>query len=270
MKKIVYSLIGLIISSTVIAQEAADKKVQAGIILGTGANFQTLNTKLIKNGGATTNLMVGAIVNIGFNNNIGFSTGAEFSFDNSKYKFDTPTYYEFKDLGIYRKNEEEDNKSTFQVTERKQKAIYLTLPTMVVFRTNYIGYFRIFGKMGLQNSFLLSAKSNDQGNLFAFDPSTQQTTITEAENTNMKLNSGNEMLFYRGSVGLSFGAEWNFIGSTCLALEAGYFYGFTPLYYNNKKEDKRTLYNINTNLNKEYFNNAAHQSQLLFKVSILF
>ena len=84
----------------------------------------------------------------------------------------------------------------------------------------------------------------------------------------MKLQTGNDMLFYRGSVGLSAGAEWNFIGSTCMALEVGYYYGFTPLYYN-PKEDKRTLYTIE-NTQRTYINNAAHQSQLLFKLSILF
>jgi hypothetical protein len=270
MKKIIYSFVIALTASALIAQEAADKKVQAGIVLGTGANFTTMNTKTVGNGGSTANLMIGANVNIGFNNNIGLSTGAEFDFDNVKYKFSNPTFYEFEDLKILRKSEESNAKSLYQITERKQQAIYLTIPTMVIFRTNYIGYFRYFGKIGLRNSFLLSARSNDKGNLFGIDPNNQTITTTPSDNTNMKLNSGNDMLFYRGSVGLSGGAEWNFVGSTCLSLEVGYFYGFTPLYYNNKKEDKRTLYNLTSNLDKSYFNNAAHQSQLLFKISILF
>lgn len=270
MKKHIYSFILSLISLSVFAQEAADRKVQAGIVLGTGANFTTMNTKAVENGGATANLMIGSNVNIGFNNNIGFSTGVEFDFDNTKFKFSTPTYYEFDDLKILRKGEESTNSSQYLITDRKQQAIYLTIPTMVVFRTNYIGYFRYFGKIGLRNSFLLSSKSNDKGVIFTYNPDTQMLHEKLADNSNMKLNKGNEMLFYRGSVGLSAGAEWNFVGSTCLALEVGYFYGFTPLFYNNKKEDKRTLYTFNSSLDKNYFNNAAHQSQLLFKISILF
>lgn len=255
----------------VIAQDAADKKVQAGLVLGTGVNLQNSNTKAFDAKAAAANMMVGATVNIGFNNNIGLATGVEFDFDNSKFKPTAPTYYRFDDVKILRANEDSDNAKFYQLEERKQEAIYLTIPAMMIFRTNYIGYFRYYGKFGLRNSFLLTAKSNDKGSLLLED-----LTLEEADNKNMKLNKGNDMLFYRGSVGLSAGAEWNFVGSTCLALEVGYFYGFTPLFYN-PKEDKRTLYNIeqkNENgsiqLDTKYINNLAHQSQLLFKISVLF
>jgi hypothetical protein len=52
---------------------------------------------------------------------------------------------------------------------------------------------------------------------------------TAKENTNMK--SFGENFFYRGSVGFSAGAEWNFIGSTSLVPELGFYYGLTPLHF---------------------------------------
>jgi hypothetical protein len=265
MKKIVYSFLLCGFVFGVYAQDAADRKVQAGLVFGTGVNFQKMNTRNFEKEGVTANMMVGAIVNIGFTNSIGLSLGAEFDFDNMKYTPKSPTYYDFNDTKILRSSESTVTSKTYSLAERKQQAIYLTVPTMLLFRTNYIGYFRYFGKFGLRSSFLLSAKSNDKG--FTIDP-LSVPPIVEEDNPNMKLESGNDMVFYRGSVGLSAGAEWNFISSTCIALEVGYYYGFTPLYYN-PKEDKRTLYQINDG-KRDYINNAVNQSQLLFKISILF
>lgn len=262
MKKIVFTTLFLALLSTAFSQEADGKKVQAGLIFGSGMNFQNMKTKQIKADGLGADLSVGAVVNIGFNNNVGFSTGLEFDFDNSNYTFADTTLYAYKDSKILRQSEKGDASGIFDVKSRKQRGIYLTVPTMLIFRTNYIGYFRYFGKFGLRNSFLIGSKVNDEGS--NFDLTTLAYTAN-AKNENMKLNSGTDMLFYRGSVGLAAGAEWNFVGSTCLALEIGYYYGVTPLYYNTKS-DKRTLYKANS----EYINNAASQSQLLFKLSVLF
>lgn len=270
MKKIVYSLFAISLTIGVFAQEAADRKVQAGLVFGTGVNFQKSNTKNFKVDGATANLSVGAVINIGFNNNIGLSTGLEFDFDNLKYTPNVPMFYDYNDTKIFRNKEDKPTThSIFKLEKRKQQTIGLTVPTMLIFRTNYMGYFRYFGKFGLRNNFLLSSKSNDIGT--AIDPLVLPLVQEQAENTGMKLNSGNDMVFYKGSVGLAGGAEWNFAGATCLALEVGFYYGFTPLYYN-PKDDKRVFYtpNSSSTSGRDYLNNAAHQSQLLFKLSILF
>lgn len=264
MKKLIYTSLIALFSFATFAQDAANKKVQAGLVFGTGVNFTKVNTRNFDVKGVTPNLSVGAMVNIGFTNNIGLSTGIEFDFDNAKYTSDS-VYYDFNDTKIFRANEKsvENNASVYKMTERNQSAIYLTIPTMVVFRTNYIGYFRYYGKIGLRNSFLLTSKSNDIGT----DPfGLPGNTV---ENKGMKLNKGNDMLFYRGSVGLAAGAEWNFIGSTCMALEIGYYYGFTPLFYNTKA-DKRIFYKATGFASREYVNNIANQSQLLIRLSFLF
>jgi hypothetical protein len=76
------------------------------------------------------------------------------------------------------------------------------------------------------------------------------------------------MFFYKGSIGLSAGAEWKFLETTSLVAEVGYFYGITPLHLE-RKEANRTLYTLD-NGTRTYFSNKANQNQLLFKVSILF
>jgi hypothetical protein len=83
------------------------------------------------------------------------------------------------------------------------------------------------------------------------------------------MRASGETLIYHGSVGMTAGAEWNFVGSTSLVAEAGYFYGLTPLFLN-RNDDNKSLYFINNQLKAEYFSNNANLSQILLKISILF
>jgi hypothetical protein len=269
MKKIFLSVLALSISIASIAQDAADKKIQAGLVTGFGLNFQKMGTKLMSPNGAGNDLTIGANVNFSFTETIGLCTGAEFDFSTVKYKSNTttPTYYHYNDSEIIQKEDIAASNSVFEMASRKQKAVYLTIPTMLVFRTNFIGYFRYFGKFGLRNSFLLSSKSNDTG----YDYSAGYPGIgTSGDNLNMK--APGDMFFFKSAVGLAGGAEWNFSGSTCLMAEIGYYYGITPLHVTNK-EDKMTLYTSGVNNGTggdAYYANKATQSQVMLKVSILF
>lgn len=270
MKKILLTVVGFGFALGLHAQDAADRKVQAGLVIGSGMNFQKMGTKNLATNGIGANMMIGANVTFNFSQTLALCTGVEFDFSSMKYKSNiaAPIYYRFNDTEILRKGESNNSDQLFLLSERKQKATYITIPTMMLFRTNFIGYFRYFGKFGLRNSFLGSSKSNDTGSTLAGQVETGAQTA--ATNDNMKRKS--EMFFYKGSVGLAGGAEWNFSGSTCLVAELGFYYGFTPLYYS-PKEDKMHLYTsgLNNGLGaNKYFSNAASQSQLQLKVSILF
>jgi hypothetical protein len=259
MKKIVVGIVMLGLVFQTSAQEAADKKVQAGLVFGYGMAFQKMETKYLKTNGIGSDLTIGANMNYGFNENIGLNIGLEFDFETLKYKAgDKSLFYAYNDSEIIPFDSNDGADNLFQLLERKQKPIYLTIPTMVLFRTKFIGYFRYFGKFGLKTSFLLGNKINDEG-LIHFSP----TPFDVVENKNM--TAKNEMFFMKSSVGLAGGAEWNFIGSTCLAAEIGYYYGFVPLYYNKKSEDRYLVTPSDGNIN-----NNAKQSQLMFKLSILF
>ena len=110
------------------------------------------------------------------------------------------------------------------MSTRVQKGTYLTIPTMLLFRTNFIGYFRYFGKFGLRNSFLLTNKINDTGVNYDVDVPGNPVEI-QGDNVNMKAKG--DMFFFKSAVGLAGGAEWNFSGSTSLVAELGFYYGFT-------------------------------------------
>jgi hypothetical protein len=271
MKKLVLSYALISISTSLFAQEAADKKVQAGLVLGAGINFQKMETKLMDKNGAGNDLTIGANVNFSLTETIGLNTGIEFDFETIKYKAgaNNPVYYRYNDATIEAKEEGTANQM-YLLSSRKQKATYITIPVMMIFRTNFIGYFRYFGKFGLRNSFLLSNKINDEGFNYPNDvnPVIESGSIVAGSNENM--SAKNEMLFFKSAVGLSGGAEWNFTGSTSLVGEIGYYYGITPLHVN-RKEEKSYLYTTDEfGANPQYFNNSAKQGQLMLKVSILF
>lgn len=273
MKKLLSLTVAICFSTFIFAQDAAEKKVQAGLVTGFGMNFQKMGTKLIETNGVGNDLTIGANVIFSFSETIGLCTGVEFDFETLKYKSSaTDVYYRYSDATILPMSDGEVGNEMFELETRKQKAVYLTLPTMMMFKTKFIGYFRYFGKFGLRNSFLLSSKINDIGTNFNFDdnPVAESFAGETQAGTNDNMTAKGEMFFFKSAVGLSGGAEWNFTGSTCLMAELGYYYGFTPL-HGDRKTEKSYLYTTNaTGDVPEYFSNQATQGQLMFKVSILF
>ena len=65
MKKIIHSILIFSISVSVFAQDAADKKVQAGLVFGSGLAIQKMGTKRISADGIGNDLTIGA--NLVFN-----------------------------------------------------------------------------------------------------------------------------------------------------------------------------------------------------------
>lgn len=260
------------LSSSAMAQEAADKKYQAGLVAGFGINFQEMGTTRMESMGAGTDFTLGANVNIGLTETIAFTTGAEFDFERLRFRNGAnPVYYHYSDKQIIQRGDvaSTNNAQLFQLIERRQSAVYLTVPTMMMFRTKFIGYFRYFGKFGLRNSILLSSNSDDTG--VDFDPE-NITTGAQTPVTLENMEAPGEMVFFKSAVGGAGGAEWNFVGSTSLVAELGFYYGFTPLFFD-RDENKTTLYTSGLNNgqgNDNPFSNQARQSQLMLKVSILF
>jgi len=277
MKKIVLGLAFLGFIGGVQAQEAADKKVQAGLIVGAGMNFAKMATKKIASAGAGADWTIGANLNYTFNETVGITTGVEFDFSTLKYDAVDNVYYRYNDNTILTQDEATEAEGTFLMTSRSQKPIYLTIPVMALFRTNFIGYFRYFGKFGLRSSFLLANTVTDEGTAYVNGSGLDDPFInpnaggTSTTNENMT-HSKNDLDFFKSSVGIAGGAEWNFTGSTCLVAELGYYYGFTDI-HRSRKDENTSLATSNAggvDDTPSFFNNAVKQSQLMFKVSILF
>jgi hypothetical protein len=238
------------------AQGTETKRLQAGMTGNFGLNFQKMGSKKMDVDGVGSDLSVGVILHTSFKNssNLGLATGLEFDFETLNYKAgDSAVFYRYTDNKIL--GQDDAGGTAFQLSERQMKPIYLSIPLMLLFRTDPIGDFKYFGKFGIRNSFLLSQKINDQG--------VDVGSSTVIENTSMK--SFGETFFYKGSIGFSAGAEWNFVGSTTLVPEISFFYGLTPMHY--RFSDKNySLYDGSGT----YFYTKSKQNQLMLKISILF
>ncbi len=238
------------------AQSVSAKKIQAGMTGNFGLNFQNMGSNKMLSNGVGTDLSVGVIIHTSFKNstNLGLATGLEFDFETLNYKAGADSvFYRYTDNQILGKDEA--GGTSYQLSERQMKPVYVTIPLMLLFRTEPIGDWRYFGKFGLRNSFLVSQKINDMG----------VDVVSGLEKENVSMKSFGETFFYKGSIGFSAGAEWNFVGTTTLVPEIGFFYGLTPMHYRFSK-DNYTLYDNSGT----YFYTKSKQNQLLLKISILF
>lgn len=307
MKKIILTLIGAGLYATSFAQDMPEKKVQAGIVFGTGMNFQKVGTKKLESAGVGGIFTIGANANIRLGDNIGLCTGLEFDFSSWRYNTVDPTYYRYDDTKILaydqstnatnyntddnlgasgvasytaKLNTVDTTETIYHLDQRKHKMIYGTIPLMFTFKTNSFGAFRYFGKFGLRTGFALSSKINDKGDIVSMSKSDEMSDANLAykneENLNMKAK--NEVFFIKSAVGIAAGTEWKFTSSTTLVAEIGFYYGITPLHVtlNADKPDNNHLYN-NMDIDGDkvsetnsYFAAKATQNQLMLKVGILF
>jgi hypothetical protein len=270
MKKILLLIAGISFGLNTMAQDAEGKEVQAGLVFGSSILMQNVSSDYFQKGGLSSDLSIGMNVNFSMTETIAFCTGLEFDFETLKYQArNNNLYYVYEGKNIIPQSDVDllgGQQSVYQLDSRVQKATYLTIPTMLQFRTNFIGYFRYFGKFGLRNSFLVKSAIDDMGG-------TVDLVLGPGSDSREDMTAKNDLFFMKSAVGMSLGAEWNFVGSTCLVAELGYYYGFTPL-HTNWNTDKQKNYYFSTNdllgTTKTPVNNSAQQSQLQFKLSILF
>ena len=266
MKKILLLIAGISFGMNSMAQDAEGKEVQAGLVFGTSILMQNVTSDYFQKGKVSSDLSIGMNVNFSLTESLVFCTGVEFDFETLKYEAtNNNLYYVYEGKDIIPQSDVDvlnTNQNIYNLDSRIQKATYLTIPTMLQFRTNFIGYFRYFGKFGLRNSFLVKSTVNDEGGIATIPLNTESREDMRAKN---------DLFFMKSAVGMSLGAEWNFVGTTCLVAELGYYYGFTPLHTQwNTDKQKNYHYTNNSAGDKVEVNNAAQQSQLQFKLSILF
>lgn len=271
MKKIILTFVlGTLLLNSVFGQETNtkdDKKVHAGLVFSSGTISTSFSTSHIESKGIGGYAGIGMGLDYSINKTMGFYTGVEFNFESFRY---APTvgntfYYDYNDKEILLNKNDGATQGSMILSERKQKPITLSIPTMLIFRTGYIGYFRYFGKFGLRNTIVLDQHVNDKGTTNENFISTENVELTD-------MKASNDLLFLRSALGMSLGAEWNFTGSTSLLVEGGFYYGLTPLFSGNGKNDRKnsSLYNKDGSDNRTYRSFKASQVLVELKVSLLF
>jgi hypothetical protein len=237
-----------------------------GIVIGENINMYKVDSKLVTNSRIGSDLTVGMNIIKNFTDNLGVTTGIEFDFSTIRYKFNDSAFYNFQDNEILQKETAKNSSSMneFYVTERQQKPIYITIPTMFLFKTDYIGFNRYFAKFGMRHSFCLKNSVNDIG--FADGSS------IASENNRMKLKE--DISIYTGSVGISAGTEWNYSGSSSIQFELGYYYGINSIHRGNAlfgdSQKNMSLFKNHSNVDLNYTTLKTSKNQIALKVSFLF
>ncbi len=288
MKRLIVTCLAVGFSASIFAQDGgSDKKVNMGLAYQLGLNFMKPGTKRIDKDGVGVQNAFGLNINVNFNENIGFATGLEFDFESYKISMNTlngSNYYLYSDSKIAQEddlganNENAGKYQVFELTGRKYKNIYATIPTMLTFRTNALGEFRYYGKFGARTSFLVKSTRNDVGYIFgggatganidAIEANSAAYPSTNTEMEGMKSPYGNDVSFIRCSLGLAGGAQWNFTGNTLLFAELGFYYGLTPINIEGGGKN-RTLFNRSGG-GSDYFGLKTTQTQFCLKIGILF
>ncbi len=252
------------------SQTVGDKSLQAGLVGGVGVSMLKMGTNYLSANGVGATFTLGTNFTKAFKEtkNLAYTFGLEFDIENLKYKKeDANVFYRYTDKVI--KNQKETVATTdkyFLLSERTYNPVYISLPIYLNFRTEFIGDFRYFANFGLRNRFLVSNKINDSG--FSLDNLNDPLVLWKNQE-NVDMASKGELFIFNSNIGFSGGAEWNFAGTTVLKAELGYYYGFVPLFLD-RSDDKKTMFILDSNLNKVYFSNKSTQNQVVLKFSILF
>jgi hypothetical protein len=281
MKKIIYSLIGLgfFASTAAYAQEAFDKKMQFGIVLGTGFNMNKTST-LLNRDKVGFDQTLGLNLNYNINPTLTVTSGVEFDFESFSYTpRDSVFYYYTGNEIVQKENFDTVNPASshdlFMLERRQYKVNYLTIPVFMTLKTKPFGNMQFFGKFGARFGFKVGGRINDEGYNFAGDSLTgAKSELTE--NTNMVLDD--DIRFLKINAGIAGGVMWNFSGTTMLAAEVGYFFGLSQLHYAERaiKSDDTGNYSLidagkdKTLEDMKYAVPQAKQGQILIKFTLFF
>ena len=247
--------------NTSCAQINMEKKYQMGIIVGASLNNIKTISKIATPNNPGNDLTIGMNIIKSFNQNIAFNTGIEFDFSSMDYKYVEKIFYDYTDNQILSKKEKTNitNTNQFNLKERNQSPIYISIPTMLVFKTDYIGYNRFFSKFGMRHNFTLKDLVKDSDN---------------NGNNNITMETNKELSIYTGSIGIAIGTEWNYLSNSTIMFELGYYYGITNLNRNNALfgdiDKNKTLYTTDINNNITYQTIKNTRDQIALKISFLF
>lgn len=241
-----------------------DKKYQVGLMTSLTMNWVKPQTDNLERDGTGVGFHGGVAFKYFFlkHNNIGISTGLFFDAESFKLNYmpgsvlDT-AYYDYYDKDIHTFKDNPADSSIVMLSHRKYKPIYLTIPIALQFQTKLIGYFRYFGRFGINGSFLMNTVVDDQ--VYNVDNNLSTTSSIQSLED---LNTKNELEFVKSSLLFGAGMNWFFSGNTALHAEIQYNFGITNVF----KGESRSLYTKNL----QPYSEKMNQDMLVLKVGILF
>ena len=198
------------------------------------------NTNRQNSGGVLLKAGGGLVTEFRVNKKISFVTGLQFDFNGGKIKYlndpypgaednnGAAIYYYSKPDAAIASYSSVDNSGKFikyKLNERTYNTTYLTIPLTLKMKTQEIGMMTYFGQFGLNNSFRLKAKADD--NLVHISATDNITELESLTLTNLDI--AQDMSFYYAALNVGAGAEMNLVGTTSLVFGLNFLYGLSPV-----------------------------------------
>jgi hypothetical protein len=179
--------------------------------------------KKFSSGGVSAKGSYGLMTEFRLNKVAVIATGIQVDYDGGKLNMlDTNYYFINKDSELLSKSDTAGQQFTMlRLGSRQYNTTYLTLPLTLKLKTNEIGMLTYYGQFGINASFRLKDRVNDEtylGNL--------KSNQTDLENTK-------DMNLFKFALNVGGGAEWNLSGSTSLVFGLNWYNGFSNVLQKN-------------------------------------
>lgn len=148
-------------------------------------------------------------------------TGLQINYDRGNLHFvDTANFLYDTQEDAYLAIEDTAGKTFvgYKLNDRLYKTNYVVLPLVLKMKTGEIGMMTYFGEFGLNSSFRLKAKANDEVTQYA--SGFPKSTLADIDNTK-------DMNILRFQLHVGGGFEYNLAGTTSMFVGIGFNYGFS-------------------------------------------
>ena len=255
------SIILLAVLSTAVKAQDGEKqpKFRFGLkvspsVAWLGPDKTKFNDLSVESGGAKIKFGYGLITEFILAKNYSFLTGVEVN-----YAGGSITYKDAHSVS-YKLNDS----TALYLKSREYKQQYITIPLALKLKTNEIGYMTYFGQIGVDASFKIKGRSNDEGTLYSPD-STGAFTIQGIEHSESDVDILKQVNLFRIALNVGAGVEWNIAGNTSLLFAVNYNNGFTNYFYKKTKDENKLKDNTGEKVEEK-----ASSNYVALTVGVLF
>lgn len=233
------------------------KNFRFGLVAAPSLNwYKPEDVKKLENAGIKAGFAWGLQMEFRLNKVASLSTGLQISYDRGNLTMvDTANFlYDTKEEGYLALADTAGMTYVgYKLNSRVYKTNYVTLPLYLKMKTNEIGMMTYYGEFGLNSSFRLKSKTDD--NVTQYSAGSPKTDLTAVDNTK-------DMNIMRFSMHIGGGFEYNLSGTTSMFAGIAFNYGFSNVL---QKESEYLIKNDNTP-----FKHQATANNVALSVGILF
>ncbi len=217
----------------------------------------------VEHGGAKIKFGYGLITEFILAKNYSILTGVEVNYFGGSINY--------KDAN--RVNYQLNDSTALFLSSRAFKQQYITIPLALKLKTNEIGYMTYFGQIGVDLSFQIKGRANDNGILYyKVNQDTTAFSIQGSEYGEEDVNIYKQtgiFGFLRVALNVGAGVEWNIAGNTSLLFALNYNNGFTN-FFNKDSKDENKLLDNNNHATAKTLDQKASSNFVALTVGVLF